>query len=123
MLAASIDAILYVTGAVTALAGLTVVLAPKPLLRLVFGVVTVDGALLFFVRHWGVLLFVVGALTVAAGPLPALRGPVLSAAAIEKAAIAGLVCIGPLKRTPGMTAVAIVDGLCALIYAAYLFGG
>jgi hypothetical protein len=90
-------------------------------LRLGFAV-EADAALCFFVRHWGLLIGIVGALLVAAAPAPALRGPVLIAAAIEKFAIGGLVFFGPLKRTPVMTAAAIADGAFAIVYLAYLAG-
>ena len=91
------------------------------MLRLGFAV-DADGALLFFVRHWGLLIGIVGALLVEAAAVPAIRGPVLIAAATEKLAIGGLVFFGPLKRTPIMTAAAIADGAFALVYIAYLAG-
>ena len=95
-------------------------LFPKTLLRLAFKIDAPDGGMLFFVMHWGVLIFVVGALLKVVAFEPALRTPVLIAAAIEKFAILFLVLFGPLKRTPGMTFIAAADGSLAVIYTLYL---
>jgi hypothetical protein len=76
----------------------------------------------FFVRHWGVLIFVVGALIVLSATAIPIRAPVLIAAAVEKLAMGALIFFGPMKRTPGMTAIAIVDGVFAVLYIAYLGG-
>jgi hypothetical protein len=112
--------ILVASGVLTALAGAGACLFPKALLRIAFGVGDPGDALLFFVMHWGVLIFVVGALLSVAANEPELRVPVLLAAAIEKFAILALVFIGPLKRTRAMTLIAAFDGLLAVIYSLYL---
>jgi hypothetical protein len=122
MLASSIGWILVVSGAVTAVAGLTAFLFPGPLLRLGFRVEGGGGSIVFFVRHWGVLLFVMGALILDSAYVPAARAPVLTAASIEKVAIVLLIFFGPLKRTIPMTAIAIADGVFAILYVAYLAG-
>jgi len=119
---ASIGWILIVSGAVTAAAGAAAFLAPGLLLKLIFRVDEPAPATFFFVMHWGVLIALVGGLTVYAASDAASRLPVLVAAATEKFVIVGLVFFGPLKRTPGMTLIAVVDGLFALTYAAYLAG-
>ncbi len=121
-MASAIGWILVVSGAVTAAAGLAGALAPRRLLEFVFGVNDAGGALLFFVRHWGVLIFTVGALVFYSAYAPPIRMAVLAGAAVEKFAIVALVFFGPLKRTPLMTAVAALDGLFAVIYVAYLAG-
>ena len=121
-MASAIGWILVVSGAFTAAAGLAGLLAPKGLLGLVFGVRDPGAALVFFVRHWGVLIFVVGALVLYSAYAPPIRAAVLSAAALEKFAIVALVFFGPLKRTRLMTAVAATDGLFAVLYVAYLGG-
>ncbi len=113
--------ILVASGALTAIAGAGAFLFPKTLLRIVFKVENPEGAILFFVMHWGVLIFVVGALLkVVAYDEPALRAPVLIAAAVEKFAILFLVLFGPLKRTLGMSVIAAGDGTLAVIYTLYL---
>ena len=122
MLASSIGWILVASGIVTAGAGLAALLFPHLFLRLVFGVESPISSLLFFVRHWGVLIFVVGALIVYSAYAPTTRAPVLVAAAIEKFAIGLLTFFGPMKPTSAMTAIAIGDGAFAIIYVAYLAG-
>ena len=75
---------------------------------------------MFFTRHWGALLFVICSLTVYAALFPEARGPILTAAAIEKLIIFILVFFGKFTRTPAMAAVAVVDGLLAVVFALYL---
>ena len=120
MLASSIGWILVGSGVVTAAAGLAALLFPQLFLRLGFGVENPLRTLTFFVQHWGVLIFVVGALIVYSAYAPTVRAPVLAAAAIEKFAIGLLTFFGPLKRTPALTAVAVGDAVFAILYVAYL---
>ena len=122
MLASSIGWILVVSGVITAGAGLAALLFPHLFLRSGFGVESPTSALVFFVRHWGVLIFAVGALIVYSAYAPTIRGPVLVAAAIEKFAIGLLTFFGPMKPTSAMTAIAIGDGAFAILYVAYLAG-
>jgi len=122
MLAASIGWILVVSGVITAGAGLVALLFPHLFLRLGFGVESPISSLVFFVRHWGVLIFAVGALIVYSAYAPTIRGPVLVAAAIEKFAIGLLTFFGPMKPTSAMIAIAIGDGAFAILYVAYLAG-
>jgi hypothetical protein len=122
VLASSIGWILVVSGAATAVAGLAALLFPNPLLRLAFGVHNAGDSTIFFVRHWGVLIFAIGALVFYSAYVPNARAPVLIAAAIEKFAIGMLVFFGPLRRTAAMTAIAAIDGLFAASYVAYLAG-
>ena len=122
MLSSSISSILIVSGVITAVAGLGALVFPRLLLRLAFAVPEPPASTMFFTRHWGVLIFLFGALLVAAAGTPALRGPVMLAAAAEKIAIGFFVFFGPLKRTPGMTLVALADGVFAVTYLAYLAG-
>ena len=122
MLAGSIEWILVVSGIATAAAGFTALLLPRQLLRLAFGVEAPDGSTMFFVRHWGALIFVMGTLIAYSAYSPATRSPVMLAGALEKLAIVALIFFGPLKRTMAMTAIAIADGLFAVLYVAYLSG-
>ncbi|MGR4064931.1 MAG: hypothetical protein ACLQPV_05740 [Vulcanimicrobiaceae bacterium] len=114
--------ILIVSGIVTALAGLPAALAPSLLLPFAFGDDRPSPATVFFCRHWGLLIFLVGALVFQSAYVPATRGPILLAAAIEKLAIGALVFFGPLKRTMPMTVIAIGDGIFAILYIVYLAG-
>ena len=122
MLTSSIGWILIVSGAATAAGGLAACLFPQPVLQLVFGVKNTDGITMFFIRHWGALLFVVCGLTVYGAYFPATRAPILMAAVIEKFAIVVLIFFGPAKRTAAMTAVAVMDGTLAILFVAYLAG-
>ena len=122
MLTASIGWILVVSGIITAGAGLAALLFPHLFLRLGFEVESPMSALVFFVRHWGVLIFVVGALIAYSAYAPTIRAPVLVAAAIEKFAIGLLTFFGPMKRTAPMTAIAVGDSAFAILYVAYLAG-
>ena len=87
-----------------------------------FGVESPASSAVFFVRHWGVLIFVVAALIVHSAYAPATRAPVLAAAAIEKFAMGLFVFFGQVKRTSAMTAIALVDGIFAILYVVYLAG-
>ena len=77
---------------------------------------------MFFTRHWGALLFAICALTVYAAFFPGTRAPILTAAAAEKFAIFILTFFGKLPRTPAMTAIAVMDGLLAVLFTLYLVG-
>ena len=120
MLVSSMGWILILSGAATALGGLAACLFPHPVLKLVFGAKSDDGLTLFFVRHWGALLCVVCALTVYSAYFPATRVPILTASVIEKLVIVAVIFFGPLKRTPAMTAIGIMDGILTVLFAAYL---
>jgi len=122
MLASSIGWILIVTGFITAGGGLAAFLLPHLFLRMGFGVDNPASVSLFFVRHWGVLILAVAALIVFSAYAPTIRTPVLVAAIVEKFAMALLVFFGPVKRTSVMTAIAIVDGVFAILYVLYFVG-
>jgi len=122
MLTSSIGWILVVSGVITAGGGLAALLLPHLFLRLGFGVENPSSSSLFFVRHWGVLIFAVAALIVYSAYAPTTRTPILIAAAAEKFAMGLLVFFGPVKRTGAMTAIAIVDGTFAILYVVYLAG-
>jgi len=122
MLASSIGWILVTSGVITAGGGLAALLFPQLFLRLGFGFESPTTSAVFFVRHWGVLIFAVAALIVYSAYAPTTRTPVLTVAAIEKFAMGVLVFFGPVKRTSAMTAIAIVDGVFAILYVVYLAG-
>jgi hypothetical protein len=122
MLASPICWILIVSGVFTAGGGLAGLISPKLILRSVFGVKAIDGPLMFFTRHWGTLLFVVCALTVYSAYVPATRVPILMASIVEKCVIVALTFFGPIKRTVLMTIFGTLDGILAILFAAYLAG-
>ena len=121
-MASSIEWILVGSGTITAAAGLAALLFPHLFLRSGFGLEGPISPLIFFVQHWGVLIFAIGALITYSAYAPAVRAPVLVAAAIEKFAIGLLAFFGPMKRTSAMTAMAVGDGAFAVLYVAYLAG-
>jgi len=122
MLASSIGWILVASAIITAGAGLAALFFPHLFLRLGFGVESPISSLVFFVRHWGVLILAIAALIVYSAYAPTVRAPVLAAAASEKFAIGLLTFFGPMKRTTAMTAIAVGDGAFAILYVAYLVG-
>jgi hypothetical protein len=123
MLASSIWWIAVISGVATAVAGLAAFAVPTVALRACFGIERIDAPLRFFTRHWGLLIFLFGALVFCSAYAPELRRPVLLAAAIGKFVIVALIFFGPLKRTVPMTAIAAGDGTFAVLYLVYLFGG
>ena len=120
MLTSAYEWIIAASGVVTAGAGLIAFLAPRLFLRFGFGVESFQSSMVFFVRHWGVLISVVGALIVYSAGARAVRTPVLMAAAVEKVAVGLLIFLGSVRRTSVMTAAVIGDGLFAILYLAYL---
>src|SRR3954454_10275042 len=120
MLEYSIGWILINSGILGAAAGVAALLFPLTVLQILFGSSDTSPATLFFARHWGALLFVVCSLTVYAGLFPDSRGPILTAAAIEKIIIVVLILFGKPGRTSAMVAIAAVDGLLAIVFAVYL---
>jgi hypothetical protein len=121
MIAAHIELILIVTGAITAMA-LLVLIAPASVLRMIFGEAPTDKVGLAVARHWGLLIFLVGALLVYAAFHPSVRGPAMFVGVIEKAVL-GLGVFGTSLRTrPAAAAAAAGDSLIALIYVLYLAG-
>jgi hypothetical protein len=120
MLTPTFGWIVEASGIITSGAGLAAVLVPHLFLRFGFEVESPQSSMVFFVRHWGVLIAVMGALIMFSAGSSAVRTPVLMAAVVEKFAIGLLIFLGPARRTNIMTALAIGDGLFAILYVAYL---
>ena len=121
MIATHIELILIVTGAATATM-LSQFFAPLPVLRLIYGEAPTDGVSMVLARHWGLLIFCVGALLIYAAFYPPVRAPILVFAVIEKVAL-GLFVLGTSLRRLGIVAVlAGADLLMALVYVFYLSG-
>ncbi len=115
-----ISLILTITGIVTGLVVLQFFF-PKPVLRLLSKLTIEDEAGLFFARHWGLLAFVIGGLLVYAADHAEARTPIMLAAAVEKAGLVALVLLQWNKPfTKGLRLAAVFDGICVLVYAAYL---
>jgi hypothetical protein len=89
---------------------------------MIFGEAPTDEIGLAVARHWGLLIFLVGALLVYAAFHPAVRGPAMVIAVIEKVAL-GLGVFGTsLRKHYAAATVAAGDSVIALIYVLYLVG-
>jgi len=121
MIAAHIELILIVTGIATATM-LTQFFAPFAVLRRIYGEAPKDTVSLVLARHWGLLIFCVGALLVYAAFYPPIRAPILLFAVIEKVGL-GVCVLGTSLRRQGIAArLAGADLLMALVYVVYLSG-
>jgi hypothetical protein len=119
MPAAAIDWVLLVTGLATASA-LVLFLAPVAATNLLFGQAPADAPGRVIVRHWGLLVGLVGALLVYAAYHAEIRVPTLCVAVVEKVAFALGVILSPLRRRPSVFAVALADAGMAAVYLWYL---
>src|SRR5262249_32461626 len=121
MIAAHIELILIVTGSATATM-LTQFFAPLAVLRLIYGEAPTDGITVALARHWGLLIFCVGALLIYAAFYPSVRAPILVFAIIEKIGL-GVCILGTSVRGQGIAGglgrAALVVGL---VYGLYLSG-
>jgi hypothetical protein len=114
-----IKAVLYVTGAITMLP-LFQFLSPEMALSQQ-GLAVSDETGMLFARHWGLLVFCVGALMVYAANRPAARRPVIISAAVEKIgliALVGLSWNNPALQ--GLHLSVFFDSICVVLYALIL---
>jgi hypothetical protein len=121
MLAAQIHLILLITGLATT-GALALFVAPISVMKVVFGQAPSDALSLLIVRHWGLLVCLVGALLVYAAYHADFRVPTMIVAIVEKAAIALGVFISPFRRRPSVVLIALADGSMATVYLMYLIG-
>jgi hypothetical protein len=119
MLATHIELILLLTGLATA-GALGLFLAPGPMLTLLFGQAPADALSLLIARHWGLLVFLVGALLVYAAYHAEIRVPTLIVASLEKAVLALGVFLSPFRRRPSVLVVALADASMAAVYLVVL---
>lgn len=114
------DKILYLTGLVT-FTPLLQYFLPTVNLGL-SGLVVGDEVGLLFARHWGLLAACFGALLVYAGARPAVRRPIVLAALVEKLGLVALILMAwNAPALAGLHVAALFDGLCVLLYGAYLW--
>ena len=121
MIAANIEPILVLTGAVTAIA-VGQFFAPAQFLRLAYGEAPADPVSVALARHGGLLIFCVGVLLIYAAFRPPVRMPVMVFAFVEKVAFAACVLGTPLRRRRVAAAMAAADLLMAVVYGLYLAG-
>src|SRR5262245_26983929 len=115
MIAAHIEPILIITGAITAIA-LVQFLAPSRVLRTIFGETPTDSISLALARHWGLVIFCVGMLLIYAAFHSPVRDPAMVFAAIEKVALGAGMLGTSLRRHAVAAAIAAGDSLIALVY-------
>ena len=121
MINAHIETILVVTGLATALAIVQCV-APRRMLRFAFGFGTPQPVTLLMASHWGLLVFLIGALLVYAAFQPSVRVPSMVIGTVEKLFFAGLVFFGDMPRTTRVKALAVIDTGIAVLYLMYFAG-
>ena len=121
MLAAQIEWILLVTGLATA-GALVLCLAPVATMKMLFGQAPSDALSILIVRHWGLLVCLVGALLIYAAYHAEIRVPTLIVAIAEKAAFALGVYVSPFRRRPTVLVMALADASMAAMYLMYLTG-
>ncbi|MGA8535534.1 MAG: hypothetical protein WB615_15610 [Candidatus Tumulicola sp.] len=118
-MAVDASAILVVTGVLTAGAGIGAIL-PRQIFKLLFGAVDPDAPMILVVRHWALLVALVGCLLVYAGYHPVARVPVMVVGIVEKFAIAALVLASPFRKRPAVALVAAADAVMAALYVLLL---
>jgi hypothetical protein len=96
--------------------------APSWVARHTFGEAPSKAASIVLARHWGLLLFCVGALLVYSAFHPAVREPAVVLASVEKAGFAACVFGTSLRKRPIISMMAAADALMTLVYVLYLLG-
>jgi hypothetical protein len=119
MLAAQTELILVLTGLATASA-LVLFLSPVTMMRMLFGQAPPDALSILIVRHWGLLVGLVGTLLIYAAYHAEIRVPMLIVAIVEKAAFAIGVFLSPIHRRPTVFVMALADAGMAAVYVIYL---
>ena len=121
MIGTHIEIILIVTGATTAMA-LAQFIAPASISRLIYGAVPTEVVGIALIRHWGLLVFLVGILLIYAAFHPEVREPVTVVAGAEKIAFSLIIFSTSLRRFPIAAAIAVGDILIPLVYVLFLVG-
>jgi hypothetical protein len=121
MLDAQIVPILLLTGSATTCA-FVMFLAPSTMTKMLFGNASSNTSSILIARHWGLLIFLVGALLIYAAYHQEIRIPTLVIAIVEKTTFALGVFISPLRRSRTAFVVALADASMAIVYAVYLIG-
>lgn len=121
MVTSNIELILIITGLLTA-SMIAQFLAPSWTFRHTYGEPLSGTANAGLARHWGLLLFCVGALLVYSAFHPELRKPAVVLASIEKAGFVAGVFGTSLRHRRVPSLMAAGDAAITLIYVLYLFG-
>jgi hypothetical protein len=121
MVAAQIEWILLITGLTTA-GAVVLLLAPVTVLRMLFGQAPSDALSILIARHWGLLVFLVGALLTYSAYHAEIRIPTLLVAIAEKAAFAFGLLISPFRQRSAVLVIALAEAGMAAVYVMYLIG-
>lgn len=121
VITSNIETVLIVTGALTA-GMLAQFVAPSWMLRHTFGEVPSGPIGIALARHWGLLLFCVGALLVYAAFYPPVREAAVVLASVEKLGFVAGVFATSLRQRRTVAIMAVADGFMVLIYVLYLVG-
>lgn len=118
---AHIEVILIITGVLTA-GMLAQFIAPTWVLRHTFGNVASDAVSKMFARHWGLLLFCIGALLVYAAFDPSVRAPAMVIASIEKVGFVACVFATSVRERRMASLMAAGDALMVIVFVLYFAG-
>jgi hypothetical protein len=121
MISTYIKPILIISGIATA-AAIALLFAPAAVFGMLFENVPSDALSLAIARHWGIMVFCIGALIVWAAFRPELRTPVLIFACLEKIVLVIGVFALPLQARSGASVVALSDATFTVLYLLYLAG-
>jgi hypothetical protein len=120
MLNEHISIVLLVTGIVTALP-LLQFLFPALALRLLYKLDLRDPAGLLFARHWGLMAACFGGLLIYASAHAEVRAPIVLAAMLEKAGLAGVILADWSRpHARGLRLACVFDAACTVVFGAWL---
>ncbi|MDZ4812712.1 MAG: hypothetical protein SGI99_08895 [Pseudomonadota bacterium] len=122
IVAEHIFAVLLISGVITAVP-IVQFFFPAATLKHLHKMSIDDPSALFFVRHWGLVVFSIAALLVYAAGHAEVRAPIMLAALIEKVGLVTMVALHwNQPYACGLRAAALFDSACVLVYALYLLG-
>jgi hypothetical protein len=107
--------VLIVTGVLTISAGIGA-LAPRRLGNVFFAISGGDAPTVLLLRHWSLLIALVGGLLVYAGFHPEASVPVMFVGIAEKLALGAFVVTSELRKRPVTVAIVTADAVMALLY-------
>jgi hypothetical protein len=111
--------LLLVTGILTAGAAIGLIF-PRQLLAIFLGERTNESTTLLIVRHWSLLIALVGGLLIYAAYHAEIRAPVMIVAATEKLVLGGLVLASPLRTRLLTLGIVGADAVMAILYIIFL---
>lgn len=122
MITSNITLILYLTGIITS-SMLLLLFAPHFVFEKMFGLEAGSGISELIKRHWGFAIFITGMLLIWAGYDPAIRIPVLTCVALNKAVFVFLLLLNFKKGyLRNFALVFAFDVACIIIFGVYLLG-